>query len=556
VLRSGHRPFVPALLLASLLAWLPAASAFAQCTYNALANDVPVATPNVTTHYTFSGTSGFWGAVAVRPPAGSNHDLGVFANTAGSPTCVANQVGASVGASGVDFVVGDFRVGRNGPGPWYAKVSRVAGEGSGVVQLDRGGEEIIVDADPLVRNTDRVIDVFEVFLEGGVNYIVDFRPSLGVDAKVLIFRNPAANAYWADRSMRLLESSGPTNFPAPISDDYCVVVVNDDGGLSTYSLAIDQCQPPVDLASATPVSTSAPLRYHVDQDQPYWTAVGVRGAGPLEDWALTSYKTGRGALEPVCFKDLTATSNVVGSPVDFIVGDFTFNPLDAFFVRVNQVSGSQAAIVEWDGGADEIALGDIPLARATGPGDVLEIWDVFLTQGQTYTIFFEREGAADTHFLLFENGPQAPYWAGRSAAVLTGLTHASYAPAVTGYHAIAVVNDNGGIGTYNIGAYGSNVGVPGGTPRRASLDALAPNPSFGPTTISWSLPAAGTVAFDVLDVGGRRVARLEAQEAAAGPGRLAWDARGEHGRVAPGVYFVRMHFAGRRVGLEKLVVLP
>jgi hypothetical protein len=552
----------PSLVLAAasafvLLSFAPE-SVHAQCTYNALGNDVPVSTASATTFYTFSGLSGSWGAVAVRPDAGTNHDLAVFSTTAGSPTCVSGQVGASAGASGVDLVVGDFRAGRNGLGPWYSKVSRVSGAGNAVVEWDRGGEELVVDDDPIVRNTDQVVDVFNVFLEGGVGYIVAFQPSMGVDAKVLIFRNPAAAPYWAGRSARLIESSGPTNFTAPTSDLYCVVVVNDDGGFSTYSLAIDQCQPPILLTSTFPVSTSPPLRYGMDQVEAYWSAIGVRGTG-TEDWDVIGYKTGRGALEPVCFKDSVAASKTVGPGVDFVVGDFTFNPLAPYFARVLRVTGSQAGVVEWDDGPDEFSINAPPAERATGPGDVLEIWDAFLQAGTAYTIFFERTGAADTRYLVFENALQSavtPYWAGRANAVQTGTTYGTYTPLVTGYHGIAVVNDNGGVGNYRIGVNGSAVDVGPGGPARARLDALAPNPAFGRTTIAYTLPRAGTVGFDVLDVTGRLVTRVPAREAPAGPGRESWDARSAGGRVPPGVYFVSMNFAGKRVGLQKLVLLP
>ena len=471
-----------------------------------------------------------------------------------------NQVGASATATGVDFVIGDFRSGRNGLGTFYSKLTRTAGVGSALTEWDSGGNEIVVDDDPIVRNTDHVLNVFQVFLEGGVSYVVDFRPSLGVDAKVLIFRNPSAAPYWAGRASRLVESNGITSFTAPASDEYAVVVVNDDGGFSTYSLAIDQCQPPIDLTGGVPVSTSPPLRYVQAQTQPYWSAVGVRGAG-TEDWDLTAYKTGRGTLEPVCFKDTVATSNRVGPGVDFIVGDFTYNPLTPYYARVKQMSGSQVGIVEWDDGPDEFTIGAAPLQRSTGPGDVLEVWDVYLTYGQTYTIYFERSGAADTRFFVFENGLQSatvPYWAGRPAAVLTGTGFTGYSPAVTGYHGIVVVNDNGGVGTYKVGVYGTAVGVgpPPALPNRPTLDALTPNPAFGQTTIAFSLPRAGRVGFDVLDVTGRLVARIPARDQAAGPGREVWNARSGDGNVRPGVYFLRMDYGGSPVGLAKLVLLP
>jgi hypothetical protein len=377
---------------------------------------------------------------------------------------------------------------------------------------------------------------------------------------VLMFRNPAAAPYWAGRAGAALVSAGPTNFLAPASDEYGVVVVNDDGGLSTYSLAIDQCQPPIALTSGAAASTSPPFRYRLEQAEPYWSCVGVRGTGG-DDWNVIGYKTGQGADEPVCFEDSTSASSTPGSGVDFILGDFTYNPLGPYFARIVRASGSSLGVVEWDDGPDEIFVGSAPVDRSTGPSDVLEVWDTYLEAGQTYTIFFERQGAANTRFLLFENALQSdviPYWGGRAQAVATGTGNTGYSPAATGYHGIVVVNDNGGAGTYKLAVYATSVGVePAKTTGHARIDALVPNPSFARTQVSYTLPRAGRVSFDVLDVSGRRVAQVAPIDAPAGPGRSAWDGTTNEGsRARPGVYFVRMTFEGRASAPEKLILLP
>jgi hypothetical protein len=554
-------PLLRALWGAALLVAIatPATRAFAVCTYNPLANDSPGATGAATTLYTFTAPTGRWCAVGTRSDAGSNHDLAVFGATAPDPTCVQTQVGASATATGVDVVVGDFRALHNGAGPWYPRVTRSAGAGAALVEFDAGGDELIVDDIPIVRNSDQVIEVFDVFLEGGVSYFVDFQPSAGVDAKVLLFRNPGAGPYWAGRSARLLETAGPASFLAPASDDYALVVVNDDGGLATYSLAVDQCQPPIDLASGVPASTNPPMRYRFNQTEPYWAAFGVRGTSG-EDWNLIGYKTGRGNADPECFKDTIAVSAQPGAGVDLFVGDFTFNPLSAYFARTIRASGASAGIVEWDDGPDEIAVGADPLLRATGAGDVLECWDVFLTGGLPYTIFFERSGAAQTKLLVFENAPQSsivPYWTTRAGAVLTGTGHTSYTPAVTGYHGIVVVNDDGGTGGYRVGVYGAATGTgPTPVPPKNGITALAPNPAFARTTIGFTLARACRVGFDVLDVSGRLVARLDDAAYGAGESHVEWNARGGNLAAPPGVYFVRMRVDGRAAGIKKLILLP
>ncbi len=82
-----------------------------------------------------------------------------------------------------------------------------------------------------------------------------------------------------------------------------------------------------------------------------------------------------------------------------------------------------------------------------------------------------------------------------------------------------------------------------------------PNPFNPATTIAWSLPAAGALRLEVLDLAGRRLALLFDGPAAAGPGSLRWDGRDAAGRpLASGVYFVRLE-AGTFTASEKLILI-
>jgi hypothetical protein len=88
--------------------------------------------------------------------------------------------------------------------------------------------------------------------------------------------------------------------------------------------------------------------------------------------------------------------------------------------------------------------------------------------------------------------------------------------------------------------------VPTGAADAGLRIAVSPNPARGATRIDWASPVAGAYALDVLDVAGRRIARLGAGWAAAGTRRLTWDGRDERGGAAPpGLYFVRLAMAGR-----------
>lgn len=78
------------------------------------------------------------------------------------------------------------------------------------------------------------------------------------------------------------------------------------------------------------------------------------------------------------------------------------------------------------------------------------------------------------------------------------------------------------------------------------LDAARPNPFVTATHLAYSLPAPGTVRLTVHDAAGRRIAIVDAGERRAGRHAVTWDGHDTHGRrVAAGVYFARLQFAGQ-----------
>jgi hypothetical protein len=108
--------------------------------------------------------------------------------------------------------------------------------------------------------------------------------------------------------------------------------------------------------------------------------------------------------------------------------------------------------------------------------------------------------------------------------------------------------------TWGTGLWDYNTGgtadVPGA---RAGALALAPraNPVRGLGRLDFTLPQAGRVRLELLDVAGRRVASLLDGEQAAGPASAAFDAA----RLGAGVYFARLATAqGTRSA--RVVVLP
>ncbi len=91
-------------------------------------------------------------------------------------------------------------------------------------------------------------------------------------------------------------------------------------------------------------------------------------------------------------------------------------------------------------------------------------------------------------------------------------------------------------------------GTTGASDATFALDfaAPSPNPVRDAARLAFTLPVAGAVRVDVLDVTGRRVATPVDGGYAAGAHVLRWDARDDAGHaLAPGVYLVRLSAAGR-----------
>ena len=76
----------------------------------------------------------------------------------------------------------------------------------------------------------------------------------------------------------------------------------------------------------------------------------------------------------------------------------------------------------------------------------------------------------------------------------------------------------------------------------------SPNPFFGSSAVSFTMPRAGHVELGVYDINGRLVRMLQRGTVAAGAHVLDWDGRDpQGGRVPAGVYFVRLDAPGAQL---------
>ncbi|HYM82439.1 MAG TPA: hypothetical protein VEY91_13635 [Candidatus Limnocylindria bacterium] len=98
--------------------------------------------------------------------------------------------------------------------------------------------------------------------------------------------------------------------------------------------------------------------------------------------------------------------------------------------------------------------------------------------------------------------------------------------------------------------FGPLAGTAGARIDDFTLAPVAPNPSFGPTRLEFSLPREAHIRLAVMDLQGREVALLA--QGAYRPGRyqVTWNARTAHGEAPAGRYFVRLQTP------EKTLVRP
>lgn len=86
-------------------------------------------------------------------------------------------------------------------------------------------------------------------------------------------------------------------------------------------------------------------------------------------------------------------------------------------------------------------------------------------------------------------------------------------------------------------------------PARLEGLSVSPNPTLGPATLRYEIPATSQVDITIYGPGGRLVRHLAAETQTRGQHALAWDGRVASGELAPtGVYFLKMTVDGATVG--------
>ncbi len=420
------------------------------CSYEHLTSGQFRATGFSPQTYTFVQSNNYWTALAVRPFPGSDWDIRTYTDAApADPGCLGAILGSSVGGTSVlDFVVGDFN--HNPTGMYHVSANLFSGSGIGIVEWDSGADQIPVNGSPVSHYTDEwdPIQVWDVLLTAGTTYYFAYRPDPQLlNTRIFLFGNPANAPYWTGRSGRLVESTGGFTYTPSTSDWYGVVVTNESGYRGNYSVGVSSCTAPIALEPFVNYDVFSPNAYYsFGQSTNYWTAVGVRSPafGSGADWDIGVFQNPTGLSPPTCFGTQLGSSAAVPPRADFVIGDFNWNSLGTYYARSYQYSGTAGARVDWDTGSDQVVVNGPTIGRNM-TGEVLEVWDVLLAAGTTYTIHFTHPPALDSKLLLFQN-PGGVYWAGRNSAILETSGTTTFTPSVTQYYGLVVVHDGDTIG--------------------------------------------------------------------------------------------------------------
>ena len=175
-------------------------------------------------HWSFNQSTLYWTVVAVTPDPTDDKDIYLY------PQCYAGDViASSTQISGTDFIVGDFN--HNTAGTYYASTLFGTETDPYTVEWISGGDVFPISTwvweymggSPSPCS---LVNVWDIFLEEGVEYRVDLEVNDPPDILLSLFRNPGVEEYWAGRgdSEWEIDENTPTFvYVPPVTDWYGLV---------------------------------------------------------------------------------------------------------------------------------------------------------------------------------------------------------------------------------------------------------------------------------------------------------------------------------------------
>jgi hypothetical protein len=140
----------------------------------------------------------------------------------------------------------------------------------------------------------------------------------------------------------------------------------------------------------------------------YWAAVGIKPSNSSEDWDISMYTDNT-------FSTVAVTSMMGNGYVDFVVVDGNHTSLISRGLKLNHYAGSFAAMVEFDGGPDQLYVGENNNITWNA-SDVLNTWDVYLTPGIYEFKLTINSGYLNSGLAVFSSAG-GTYYYGRPGAI-------------------------------------------------------------------------------------------------------------------------------------------
>ncbi len=206
----------------------------------ALTSGVPRVTYGDEDLFSFDQAHVYWAAIGARDPVW-DVDLFTFSapGTGPYPNCLTGPLASSLDVPPqVDYVIADFN--HTTPTRYYAKTWNISVSGDTWIEWDDGTDQVAPNGGPVHRSwtAGDVLDVYDVFLEGGKTYGFNLVAS-GLSARLDGFRSSSAS-FWGNYSDRMW-TMGPGEsytYACPISDWYGLVVVHQDMNPGAYDLSV------------------------------------------------------------------------------------------------------------------------------------------------------------------------------------------------------------------------------------------------------------------------------------------------------------------------------
>ena len=379
--------------------------------------------------------------------------------------------------------------------------------------------------------------------QGGPGLVSD-----GAGGAIIVWgdsRTPGRNLVFAQRVERFGKLGNPEPLITSVKD-----VRNDQGGLVKLSWAasyldIDPTFGVLDYRIWRSVPTRAlanpafALRRGITEDADEAAMGGKLWTGPSAAADYAWELIGSQPCGPV------ASYSFVASTTADSLG--TGNPRTAFMVqaRASSVSGSPYWFSAPDSGysVDDLA----PLAPAALSGHY--------TAGTTHLSWNANQEADLAGYRLYR-GSTISFVPGPSSlvgtATETGYTDPAGAPY---FYKLTAVDVHGNESPASTLTPSGTLDVPGaGAVLELAFAPVSPNPVLDVAALSFALPRPGRVRLEVLDVNGRRVARVAEGEFTAGRHVMPWRVESAHSQaVAAGVYLCRLEFEGRTLTRRMIV---